>query len=211
MCHFEQLGEAQRAAEVLHEGELRSHGDTPTRASSSRSAPLQSPSAAATSARRGSVQPGGEPLSLHGVSPRSPGCNPAATPLQSTLSGESAREPLHPSSPGSAHSRRASLSGQSRSSLSPPQQRRGSGPELFDTSSRGGRSGRGGALGDDASEAREARADESDAFDDREMAWGRTRVWGAWDGVHPAALGATSQRHAFPWHAPCRFQGGAGK
>ena len=99
--------------------------------------------------------------------------------------------------------------------------------------SRGG-SGRGGSLGTSPAAARGSRSrrwsirgslndndydddnasagkvDEESDVSDEEMAWDRTRIWGAWEAVHPAALGRKSQREAFPWHDPIRFEGGTG-
>jgi len=62
---------------------------------------------------------------------------------------------------------------------------------------------------DDEASAGEVDDEESDVSDE-DMAWDRTRIWGAWEAVHPAALGRKSQREAFPWHDPVRFEGGTG-
>lgn len=72
-------------------------------------------------------------------------------------------------------------------------------------------SGRAGLRDDDEDDnaSAEEMDDESDASDE-EMAWDRTRIWGAWEAVHPAALGRKSQREAFPWKDPIRFEGGTG-
>jgi hypothetical protein len=63
---------------------------------------------------------------------------------------------------------------------------------------------------DDDENARAGKVDEESESSDEEMAWDRTRIWGAWEAVHAAALGRKSQREAFPWKDPVRFEGGTG-
>lgn len=212
----------------------------PSRRASSRSRDLSpgaepnSPLSPGSAARRGSGRPGGEPLSPGSLSPGSARAGSAREPLSPSRGSPTRRgsvrssgEPWTSGTPRSPSVRRESRRTSAQEPPSPngspwsparalaartPSERAaGLAVEhlrplrsVSPTSGRG-RGGRG-AL---AEEDEDHEADDWEG--DSDVAWDRTRVWGAWEAVHPAALGRASQREAFPWQEPFRFGGGAGK